>query len=138
LTQFLPVYDKLNELKAQYGEDAFGKQYNALGLQSSFASLGVTEFALALGDTVDASRMVVTESVHSDAAAANCVLEPLSTGLELDGNIVRMAECVASLGPEQPPVEEAAATEGGTPAAPEGGVEGGPIPPDSVEPEPLT
>lgn len=106
LTKFLPVLDQLTELREAYSEDEFGKQYGALtsDLKGAFSKLGVTEYTIATGDPVDKSRVAVIESEYSTEHEADTVIRPVALGLELQGNIVRMAKCVASLGPE--PVEE--------------------------------
>ena len=108
LTEFLPVLDKLTDLRNQYQDDEFGEKYSALAgnMQSVYTEMGVTEFTVAPGESVDTSRMVVVDSEHSETAKANTVLRPLAVGMELQGNVVRMAECVASLGPEASEEEE--------------------------------
>lgn len=107
LAEFLPVLDRLTELKQQYETHDFGKSYNALSdtLRAVFTDLGVTEYTVATGDLVDKSRMLVVDSEHSDEHSADTVLRPVGMGMELQGYIVRYAECVASLGPENPPEE---------------------------------
>lgn len=102
LTEFLPVLDKLEELRERYDGDEFGTKYSALagGLRGAFAEMGVTEYTATVGEPVDASRVAVIESEHSETAAADTVLRPVATGMELQGNVVRMAKCVASLGVE--------------------------------------
>lgn len=113
LQEFLPVLGKLDELKEKYGEDDFGKQYSGLSLKAAFNNLGVTDFTVSVGDTVDKGRMLVVDSEHSEDHPADTVLKPVSLGLELKGNIVKMAECVASLGPEVVADEEGGDTEEG-------------------------
>jgi len=102
LTEFLPVLDKLTNLRDQYNDDEFGQKYSALagGMKAAFTEMGVTEFTVAPGDVVDTSRMVVVDSEYSETAEENTVLRPVAIGMELQGNVVRMAECVASLGTE--------------------------------------
>mmetsp|Transcript_8540 Transcript_8540/g.18452 ORF Transcript_8540/g.18452 Transcript_8540/m.18452 type:complete len:140 (+) Transcript_8540:1754-2173(+) len=101
LTGFLPVFDRLQELNQANADDDFGKQYGALygSMQQAFADMGVKDYDVNVGDEVD-SRMTVLESVHSESQPANAVLECVAGGMELQGNIVRPAEVVASLGPE--------------------------------------
>mmetsp|Transcript_36436 Transcript_36436/g.75833 ORF Transcript_36436/g.75833 Transcript_36436/m.75833 type:complete len:146 (-) Transcript_36436:272-709(-) len=109
LTQFLPIYDRLQELNQENQNDDFGKQYGALytSMKQAFADLGVEEYSVQVGSNVDNFRMSVLDSHHDDTQAADTVLECLAGGLELQGNIVRPAQVVASLGPEAPPEEEA-------------------------------
>jgi len=113
LTEFLPVLEKLTDLSEQYEGDEFGTKYSALagGMRAAFTEMGVTEYTVAPGEPVDSSRMVVVESEHSEAAAADTVLRPVAMGMELQGNVVRMAECVASLGVEASEEEPATAEE---------------------------
>ena len=103
LTEFLPVLDRLLSLREQYGEDDFGSKYAALagGMRTAFTDLGVTEYTVSPGDAVVVDRVVAIASEHSDAIEVHRVLRPLAMGLELQGNVVRPAECVASLGVEQ-------------------------------------
>lgn len=71
--------------------------------------MGVTEYTVQVGDAVDKYRMMVVESQHSDKAPANTVLEVLKEGgLELEGNVMRMPEVIASLGPEKKQEEKTA------------------------------
>eukprot|EP00977_Amphora_coffeiformis_P019629 scaffold7349_cov173-Amphora_coffeaeformis.AAC.110 len=102
LTSFVPVLDTLGELQDKYGEDEFGKSYNALQsvMRQVFTDLGAAEYSVAVGDKVDETRMVVVESQYSEEFPANTVIRPLVMGWELQGNVIRAAQCVASLGPE--------------------------------------
>lgn len=106
--EFLPSLDRLDHLRETYGDDEFGKQYNALpgAMRTALAELGVTEYAVAVGEPFDPSRMALVEERYSESVAPDFVLEQLRMGMELKGNIVRMAECVVSLGPEQQVEEE--------------------------------
>lgn len=103
LSKFLPVVDRLSCLSELHGGDEFGKQYNALlgDMQGAFKTLGATEYAPSPGDSIDASRVAVKESMNSPDHPSNTVLKTLVEGIELEGNIIRKAECVASLGPEK-------------------------------------
>ena len=111
LTSFLPVLDNLGQLQDQYGDDEFGKSYNALQgiMRQVFTDLGATEYTVNTGDKVDMIRMNAIESVHSADYPADTVIQPLTLGWELQGNVIRAAECVTSLGPEK--VEEEAPEE---------------------------
>ena len=123
LAQFLPVMDKLNELKAKYGEDPFGSQYGALpgALNTVFTSLGVTEFIVQPGEPVDETRMLVEAEEYSEEFAVKTVIRTTSGGIELDGNVIVPASCVASLGSQ---------SEGSS--APETPEATGDVPPDTA------
>lgn len=120
LAEFLPIMDKLEDLKQKYSEDEFGKLYNALpgAMKTAFMELGVTDYTVTEGVPVDKMRMTVIDSEHSDSFAVNTVIRPLSAGMELQGNIIRAAEVVSSLGPEKIEEEETPA-EGDDVDAPE-------------------
>ena len=110
LTSFLPVLDSLNDLQAKYGDDEFGKSYNALPgiMRQVFTDLGSAEYTIATGDAVDRSRMDAVESVYSEEYPTDTVIQPLASGWELQGNVIRPAQCVARLGPETAaPADEA-------------------------------
>ncbi|KAL3899977.1 MAG: hypothetical protein SGARI_006345, partial [Bacillariaceae sp.] len=98
LRDFMPSYDTLNALQEKYAGDAFGEKYNELNLQATFATLGVTDFNVAPGEEVNNFRMKVLESEASKDFAKDTVIREVSSGLELDGNVIRAASCVASLG----------------------------------------
>lgn len=107
LKDFVPVYDKMNTLKETYSENEFGMKYSELNLQSTFATLGVTDFAVEAGEKVNNFRMKVLESEISTEQPKDTILRQVAPGMELDGNVIRAALCVASLGPEEE-AEEAA------------------------------
>lgn len=67
-------------------------------MQQTFANLGVTDFEVAPGDEVNNFRMKVLEKEVSKDFAKDTVIRQVSTGLELQGNVIRAASCVASLG----------------------------------------
>jgi len=108
LTEFLPIVDDLIALREKYGEHEFGKQYNALpgAMKTAFTEMGVTEYTVNVGDPVDTTRMIVVGSEYSDEYERDTVLRPINMGMELQGNVILKAECVASLGPEASAVEE--------------------------------
>lgn len=106
LKDFLPMYDKLNTLKDTYSENEYGQKYSELNLQATFATLGVTDFDVAAGDKVNNFRMKVLESETSSDFAKDTILRQVAPGMELDGNVIRAAMCVSSLGSEE---EQAAA-----------------------------
>lgn len=101
LKDFLPIYDKLNTIKETYLEDEFGRKFSELNLQQTFSTLGVTEYNVEAGETVNNFRMKVLESEVSTEQRKDTVLRQVAPGLELDGNVVRAALCVSSLGTEE-------------------------------------
>jgi molecular chaperone GrpE (heat shock protein) len=113
LADFLPVWDTLQALEAKYGEDEFGMKYNPLpaAMKSAFGEMGVVEFVVSEGDAVDLRKMKVVEKEASADVAVDKVLRSVAAGLELDGNMVRKAQCVASSGPAAAAAEEAAEEE---------------------------
>lgn len=113
LAQFLPCLDELWGLKVKYEEDPFGKQYGAMAgaMRSAFLELGVEEYTAEAGEAVDLGRMTVTEWEKSEEIPKDTVIRPLSIGLELKGNVIRPANCVASLGSETAVEEEAEVAE---------------------------
>lgn len=113
LSEFLPLYDKFVSLKEKHAESEFGNKYGSLSIEATFAKMGVTEYTLEAGQDIDAYRMAVVESEYSTEIAKDKVIRPVAAGLELEGNVIRAAQCIASAGSE----EEAAAAE----VAPEAG-----------------
>lgn len=97
LTEFLPVYDQMTSLKEKYPDSKYG----GLSLDPTLEKMGVTSYDVAVGDRLDRIRMNPVESEHSADVEKDAVISVLSSGLELDGNIVRAAECVVSLGAEE-------------------------------------
>lgn len=101
LKKFLPVYDDINALRDAHSEDEFGKKYSEINLDKTFESLGVTSFDIQAGDKIDNFRMRVLESEHSNDFGEDTVLRMVAQGMELEGNVVRAALCVSSLGTEE-------------------------------------
>lgn len=101
LSKFLPVIDTLSGLRERYGEDNFGRQYNTLAgeMRGAFTKLGVTEYTTVTGERIDSMRMSVISAEHSSEYPIDTVIRPVSMGMELQGNVIRMAECIGSLGP---------------------------------------
>ena len=112
LSEFLPIYDKMDDLKEKFGGDDFGSKYSGLSMENTFEKMGVKQFEVSVGETVDNSRMVVVEGTHSEEFDKDVVVKPLSKGMEFEGNVIRAAECVASLGPEGAAVESDTGSEG--------------------------
>jgi len=104
-TDFLPVFDKMNELKDKYSDDEFGSKYSGLSMEAAFSKLSVTQFTPDCGDAID-FRVSVVDTECSSSFAKDTVIRSLSSGMELEGNIIRPAECVASLGPEKDEEED--------------------------------
>ena len=102
LRDFMVVKDKLDALKDQYETHPFGKQYTALAgnLNSAFSAMGVSEYTANAGEKIDPTRVLVVDEVYSTDFDKGTVVELLKPGLELKGNIIRLAECVGSLGEE--------------------------------------
>lgn len=100
LKDFLPMFDKFNTLKETYSEDEFGGKFSELNLQQTFSNLGVTDFNVEVGETINNFRMKVLESEVSEQPK-DTVLRQIAPGMELDGNVIRAALCVGSLGAEE-------------------------------------
>jgi molecular chaperone GrpE (heat shock protein) len=99
--EFVSLYDRLNELKEKYAGDDFGTKYNGLTMKPTFSKMGVEEYTVEVGAEVDNFRMTVVESEHSSEYAKDTVIRSVTMGMELEGNVIRPAECVASLGTEE-------------------------------------
>jgi molecular chaperone GrpE (heat shock protein) len=108
LTEFLPILDAVEALREKYMDDPFGKQYNAVAgaVKSALTELGVTSYEVKVGDLVDTIRIDPMESVYSTDYPKGTIIQVISNGLELNGNIVRPAKCVVSLGVEPQQQEE--------------------------------
>lgn len=106
LKNFLPALDEFESLEEKYGNDDFGKSFSALGgiMKGVLKELGVVEYSVQPGDAVNKQRMSVVGEEYSEEFAEDTVIRSVSVGMELQGNVMRMAECVASLGSE--PAEE--------------------------------
>lgn len=102
LQNFLPVVDELKFLTEKYEGDEFAKKYGALSsdFNGALRNMGVTEYEVAVGDAADVGRVTAVEEVHSDDVAKGIVISVVNGGYEMDGNIMRMAAAVVSLGPE--------------------------------------
>jgi len=97
---FLPIVDELKALKEQYAEDDFGKQYSGLtgAMTTALKALGVEEFTATVGGPVDPQRMNISKEEHSKETEKGMIIRVEKVGLELNGNIMRLAEVVVSLG----------------------------------------
>jgi len=107
LAEFLPIYDKMNDLNTKYADNEFGSKYGGLSLEPTFAKMGVKQYEVSPGDSLDRIRMIPKGSEHSSEFEKDKVITVLSSGLEMDGNVIRPADCVVSLGEEKEDVEVA-------------------------------
>jgi len=123
MQSFLPVLDELDAVGAKYEGLAFAKTFDA-GVRSEFekalADLGVTEYVMESGQSMDAGRVVAVEEEYSEEFTKGKVIRALKSGLEISGNVVRPAEVVKSLGSESA-MKAAAAVEDVEAPAEEGG-----------------
>lgn len=95
LTEFLPVYDAMNVLHEKYAGDEFGGKYSGLSMGATFAKMGVQEFSVQAGELVVNDRMTVVGTEESELPPGS-VIQVVRPGLELEGNVIRPLECVAS------------------------------------------
>jgi len=104
----LPIVDELNSLTEKYDGDDFAKKYAALSwdFTNALKDMGVTEYSVAEGDASDARRVNAVEEEYSESIAKGYVIKALNTGYEIDGNVMRMADAVVSLGSETEDAEE--------------------------------
>ena len=103
LKDFLPALDKLKVQKAQYADSEFGQNYAGLtgAMEGALQSMGLEEFTVEAGEPVVAGRMEAVQSVHSDEAEADTVIECVVNGYQVKGGaVLRPAGCVVSLGKE--------------------------------------
>ena len=109
LQKFLPILDELQTLVEKHEGDEFAKKYAALSwdFNNSLTGMGVTEYSVAEGDATDSRRVNSVEKEHSETVPKGCVIEAIDTGYEIDGNVMRMAAAVVSLGPEAEATDEA-------------------------------
>lgn len=112
LKNFLPIYDRFNTLKETYLGDEFGRKYSEINLQKTFSTMGVTDFNVEAGEAVNNFRMKVLESEVSTEQRKDSILRQVAPGLELNGNVIRAALCVSSLGMEEKGEESTEGEEG--------------------------
>jgi len=112
LKNFLPIYDRFNTLKETYMGDEFGRKYSEINLQKTFSIMGVTDFNVEAGEAVNNFRMKVLESEVSTEQRKDSILRQVAPGLELNGNVIRAALCVSSLGMEEKGEESIEGEEG--------------------------
>jgi molecular chaperone GrpE (heat shock protein) len=109
IQNFLPVLDNLRELDVMYANDEFAKCYSALrsDYESRLKGLGLSEFSVSTGEELNLSRMAAVAQEYSDDIAKGAVIREESSGIEVSGNVIRLAKCVVSLGSEAEAVKEA-------------------------------
>lgn len=101
LQTFLPVLEELDAIGQKYDGNAFARTLDSglrSELETSLADLGVSEYGVESGQTVEVGRVVAVEEEFSDEFGKGTVIRALKSGLEISGNIVRPAEVVGSLG----------------------------------------
>jgi len=98
--KFLPVLDELAIIADKNGDNEFSKKYSSLGLDSTFQELGVAAFTADVGGEVDMQRLTVVEEEYSNDFSKGTVIRPIAMGMELNGNVMRFAKVVGSLGSE--------------------------------------
>jgi len=106
LTNFVPIHENLVSLKQKYASDDFGSKYGGLSMDQTFSKMGVKEYTVETGAPSDGQRVSVIEEIPSELAKG-MVIRQVSGGLEIEGNVVRAADCVVSLGSEQDDLKEA-------------------------------
>uniref|UniRef100_A0A7S2R1B9 GrpE protein homolog n=1 Tax=Eucampia antarctica TaxID=49252 RepID=A0A7S2R1B9_9STRA len=102
LQTFLPVLDELTSLNEQHGDNDFAKSYRALKgvMIGGLKDLKAEEFSVATSDAVDSRRVNAVEKIYSDDIGKGSVVEMTRTGWELEGNVMRLANVIVSLGSE--------------------------------------
>ena len=104
---FLPVLDELQQLRRDFGQDDFGSKYSGLAgaMNAALKELGVEEYTAETNTPVNPQRVQVVEEEYNEEIPKGNIIRPVSMGMELSGNVMRLAQAVASLGSER--VEEA-------------------------------
>lgn len=108
----LPFVEQFEVLQAERGDDdgeagagAIHKYYGGIWKQTQqlLESWKVAPYEVAPGTAYDYKRHSISETVASEEVAANVVMEMVTRGWEMDGEVVRPAKCVMSSGPPAPP-----------------------------------
>jgi len=110
---FLTVLDELAALEGTFSDDTekVAKQFASLGgdLQTNLGKVGLKSFGAEVGtDRYIISRYTAISKEHSDTIPEGYIMKVLVEGLEIEGNIVREAEVVVSLGVKKEEVDEKA------------------------------
>jgi len=112
LQSFLPALDEMEMIGIKYEGNSFASTLQS-GLTTEFQNnlmeLGVSNYDVQVGEDVVMGRVVAVQEQYSEEIGKGKVITPLKSGLEIQGNIVRPAECVASLGSEAAAAAAAAA-----------------------------
>jgi molecular chaperone GrpE (heat shock protein) len=115
IQNFLPVMDELRFIQEEIGDVEFGKKYSGLygTMSSAFREMGVEEYGVAVGEPVNPQKVATIEEEYSADVPKGMIIRPVSMGMELAGNVLRLAQAVVSLGPvvENETAEEAPAAE---------------------------
>lgn len=115
IQNFLPVMDELRHIQDDIGDVEFGKKYSGLygTMSSAFKEMGVEEYGVAVGEPVNPQKVATIEEEYSADIPKGRIIRPVSMGMELAGNVLRLAQAVVSLGPvvENETAEEAPAVE---------------------------
>ena len=90
----------MDSLKEKYINDEFGSKYGGLSLGPTFTKMGVKEFSVQPGASIDLIRMNVVGTEYSEAVK-DTVIRQVTPGMELEGNVIRAAGCISSLGKEE-------------------------------------
>lgn len=109
LQSFLPALEEMEAIGAKYDGIDFARTLQSgltLEFENNLKELGVTEYGVESGEEMIMGRVVAVTEEYSEEVAKGSVITPLRGGLEIEGNVVRPAECVASLGSESAQAEE--------------------------------
>lgn len=103
LQTFLPTLDTLKILEAKYTDNEFAKGYGAIprDFENCLKGLDVAEFTVEAGSKIDLMRCVATSEEYSESDEAGIVLRVEKGGYDVQGNVIRFAEVVVSLGSEK-------------------------------------
>jgi len=110
---FLAVMDELAALEGTFSDDTekVAKQFGSLGrdLQTNLGKVGLKSFGAEIGsDRYIISRYTAISKEYSDTIPEGYITKVLVEGLEIEGNIVRDAEVVVSLGVKKEEADEKA------------------------------
>lgn len=103
VSNFIPILDSLKALEASYADNEFAQKYKALprDFENCLIGLDVTEFTVEAGTVWNPLRCTAVKEEYSDDAAKGVILRVESSGYEVQGNVVRPAGVVLSLGKEE-------------------------------------
>jgi len=102
LQEFLPVLDELQAADQKYAGNNFADNYSKLSanFKKVLEDLEMSDFNPEIGTKIDTRRCNVVDKVYSEEIGKDCVVSARTIGYELQGNVMRMAEVVSSLGSE--------------------------------------